>query len=68
MKKKILVVYHWTKGYQHGYGNVSCTDEGDAFGMEEIREIERQICEAQHYGSVVLLNIIELAEESEDTE
>jgi hypothetical protein len=68
MKKKILVGYYWKKGYQHGYGNVDCTVKGDAFGMKEIRDIERQICEAHHYGSVVLLNIIELAEESEDTE
>lgn len=68
MKKKFLVVYYWKKGYQHGYGNVNCTGEGNAFGMKEIRDIERQICEAHHYGSVVLLNIIKLAEESEETE
>ena len=68
MKKKILVVFHWKKGYQHGYGNVDCAVEGDVFGMKEIRDIERQICEAHHYESAVLLNIIELDEESEDTE
>ena len=65
MKKKNLVVYHWKKGYKHGYGNVDCTVKGDVFGMKEIRDIERQICEAHYYESVVLLNIIELAEESE---
>ena len=68
MKRKILVIYHWKKGYISGYGNVDCTVVGDGLSMENIREIERQICENNHLSVVIVLNIIELPGESEDTE
>lgn len=68
MKRKILVIYHWKKGYQSGYGNVDCTVVGGGLSMENIREMERQIREHNHCSSVIVLNIIELPGESEDTE
>lgn len=66
--KQILVVYHWRRKRQRGVGNVDCTVDGDTHTISGIRDIERQICEKFNFDNVVVLNIIDLAEESEDTE
>lgn len=66
-KKQILVVYHWRRKRERGVGNVDCTVDGDII-MSSIRDMERQIREKFNFDNVVILNIIDLAEESEDTE
>ena len=71
MKKQILVVYSWLSKYGNGFGNVDASCDWDVPSMENIREMERQICENYSFDNVVILNIIKLAdkeEESEDTE
>ena len=66
--KEILVVYHWTQRYKAGYGHVNASVEYDVPNIENIREIERQICERFNFDSAVVLNVLELKKESEDTE
>ena len=67
--RKILIVYNWASKNAHGFGNVSATCEyEEAPSIKNIREMERQIREKANYDNVVIVNIIELAEESEDTE
>lgn len=66
--KQILVVYSYASKYGHGFGNVDFSFDGNIPTINAIREIERQISEKYCLGNVVVLNIIELAEESEDTE
>lgn len=68
MKRQILVVYHWKRKKECGVGNVDCTVVGDGQTISGIRDIERQIREKFNFDNVIVLNIIELAEESEDTE
>ena len=66
--KRILVVYYYMAKHGYGYGNSDITVNFDNPTIEDIREIEHQICESLHYAQVVVLNIIELAKESGDTE
>ena len=66
--KKFLVAYYWMAKHGHGYGNGEVTADYDTPTFENIREIEHQICETHYYAQVVVLNIIELAKEGEDTE
>ena len=72
MKKQILVVYHWLSKYGNGFGNVDFSCDYDVPSIENIREMERQICETYSFDNVVVLNIIELGNEEdreiEDTE
>ena len=67
MKKQILVVYKWKNETGSGFGNVNFTVDFNVPTIEDIREIERQICKSYYFDNVVVLNIIELGE-SEDTE
>lgn len=67
MKKQILVVYHWQRKYEQGLGNVDATVSNDVLTIKDIREIERQICEANSFNKVVVLNIIEFGK-SEDSQ
>jgi hypothetical protein len=64
---KILVVYHWSHKYGYGFGNTDATVSNDVLSIEDIREIERQICEANSFAKVVVLNIVELGK-SEDSQ
>lgn len=69
--KELLVIYVWKNKYEHGYGNAYYTVDGDVLTSKNIRELERQLCEKFNYEGVVVLNIIELGDEeqeSEDTE
>ena len=66
--KQILIVYRYYSKYGSGLGNVDVTVSFDSPSIKDVREIERKICEAYHYDKVVVLNVIELAEESEDKE
>ena len=66
MKKQILVVYLYMHKQGSGIGNVDFTVDYDVPSMANIREMERQICETGHFDNVVVLNIIDLAGESED--
>ena len=68
MKKQILVVYSYMSKYGSGFGNVDCSCSSDVLSLEGIREIERQIREKYCFDNVVVVNIIDLGEESEDTE
>lgn len=61
MKNKFLAVYHWLSKYGQGFGNVDFTCVGNTPTIEVIREIERQIREANCFNNVVILNIIMLA-------
>ena len=64
--RKILVVYHWLHKYGNGYGNVDFTVDYDVPSIENIREMERQICETYKFKNVVILNIINLESEGEE--
>lgn len=68
MNKKILAVYSWVSNQENGLGNVICTVGFDVPSIENIREIERQIREANGFCAVVVLNIIDLRESEEDTD
>lgn len=71
MKKKFLAVYSWLGKKGHGFGNIDFICNYDYPTMESIRDMERQIREKNKLEKVVVLNIIKLAdeeEESEDTE
>ena len=67
MRKK-LVAYYWYAKHGYGYGNSEITVNFDVPTIENIREIEHKICESLCYNQVIVLNVIELANEREDTE
>lgn len=60
-EKQALVVYHWASKYGNGYGNVDVSYDADVLSIDGIREVERKIREAYGYDSVIVLNIIKLA-------
>ena len=67
MNKQILVVYQWLHKTGSGIGNVDFTVDYNVPTIENIREMEQQICESYGYAKAVIMNIIELGER-EDTE
>lgn len=68
MKKKFLAVYQWVGNQGYGFGNIDFTCNYDHPTIESIRDAEKQIKEKIGYSSVVLLNIIRLADEDEESE
>lgn len=68
MNKKILVVYSWLSKYGHGFGNVDCDISHLPPTINDIREIERQMREANAYDQVAVINIIDLESEEETDE
>ena len=65
MKKQILVVYSWDSKYGNGFGSVNFTVGYDVPSIKDIREMERQIREANGFDAVAVLNIIDLRESEE---
>jgi predicted RNase H-related nuclease YkuK (DUF458 family) len=66
--KSILVVYAFEHEHQMGYGNIDFTVNYDVPRISSIREMERQICEKFKFDHAVIMNVIKLDEEIEDTE
>ena len=66
--RKILVVYYWYAKHGYGYGNSCLTVSFGTPTIENIRKIESKICDDMCYSKVITLNIIDIADESEDRE
>ena len=68
MMKQFLIVYSWISTYGSGFGNVECSCNYDVPRIEDLREIERQIREANNFSNVCILNIIRLEDKQEESE
>ena len=62
--RKFLVVYYWMCKHGYGYGNIVVT-VGGSLNSDGIREIEAQIEKDYAYSKAVVLNIIELGNNTE---
>ena len=68
MKPYLIVYFYNTNTGNWGFGNSPIEECDGKFNLNDIRDIEKQICETNNFQGVAIINILPLEKENTDND